>query len=33
VSRIGLALNMAAAKSIGLAVPQSIVLRADRVIE
>jgi putative ABC transport system substrate-binding protein len=32
-SRIGLVLNMAAARSIGLAVPQSILLRADRVIE
>jgi putative ABC transport system substrate-binding protein len=33
VSRIGLALNMAAARSIGLTVPPSILLRADRVIE
>jgi putative ABC transport system substrate-binding protein len=32
-SRIGLILNMAAARNIGLAVPQSILLRADRVIE
>lgn len=32
-SRIGLTLNMAAAKSLGLAVPPSIILRADRVIE
>jgi putative ABC transport system substrate-binding protein len=33
VSRIGLTLNMAAARSIGLTVPPSILLRADRVIE
>jgi putative ABC transport system substrate-binding protein len=33
VSRIGLTLNMAAARTIGLAVPQAILLRADRVIE
>jgi putative ABC transport system substrate-binding protein len=33
VSRIGLTLNMAAARSIGLRVPESILLRADRVIE
>lgn len=33
VSRIGLTLNMAAARSIGLTVPPSILVRADRVIE
>jgi putative tryptophan/tyrosine transport system substrate-binding protein len=33
VSRIGLTLNMAAARSIGLTVPPAILLRADRVIE
>jgi putative tryptophan/tyrosine transport system substrate-binding protein len=33
VSRIGLTLNMAAARSIGLTVPPSILLRADRLIE
>ena len=33
VTRIGLTLNMAAAKSIGLDVPQFILLRADRLIE
>jgi ABC-type uncharacterized transport system substrate-binding protein len=32
-SRIGLSLNMAAARSIGLTVPPAILLRADRVIE
>ena len=33
VRKIGLTLNMAAARSLGLSVPQSILLRADRVIE
>jgi putative ABC transport system substrate-binding protein len=33
VSRIGLTLNMAAARGVGLTVPPSILLRADRVIE
>jgi putative ABC transport system substrate-binding protein len=33
VSRIGLTLNMAAARSIGLTVPRAILVRADRVIE
>ena len=33
VSRIGLTLNMAAARTINLTVPPSILLRADRVIE
>jgi putative ABC transport system substrate-binding protein len=33
VTRIGLALNVAAAKSLGLTIPQSILARADRVIE
>ncbi len=33
VTRIGLTLNLAAAKTIGLTVPQSILLRADRLIE
>lgn len=33
VTRIGLTLNMTAAKTIGLTVPPSILLRADRVIE
>jgi len=33
VTRIGLTLNVAAAKNIGLSVPQSILLRADRLIE
>jgi putative ABC transport system substrate-binding protein len=33
VTRIGLTLNLAAAKNIGLSVPQSILLRADRLIE
>jgi putative tryptophan/tyrosine transport system substrate-binding protein len=33
VSRIGLTLNMATARSMGLAVPPSILVRADRVIE
>jgi putative ABC transport system substrate-binding protein len=33
VSRIGLTLNMAAARTIGLTVPPAILLRADRIIE
>jgi putative ABC transport system substrate-binding protein len=33
VSRVGLTLNMGAARQLGLAVPSSILLRADRVIE
>jgi hypothetical protein len=33
VGRIGLTLNMAIARSVGLTVPPSIVVRADRVIE
>jgi putative tryptophan/tyrosine transport system substrate-binding protein len=33
VRKIGLTLNMKAARALGLSVPQSILLRADRVIE
>jgi putative ABC transport system substrate-binding protein len=33
VRKIGLTLNLAAAKALGLGVPQSILVRADKVIE
>ena len=33
VTKIGLTLNMAAARALGLAIPQALLLRADRAIE
>jgi ABC-type uncharacterized transport system substrate-binding protein len=33
VTKIGLTLNMAAARALGLTIPQALLLRADRAIE